>query len=121
MLGWTLLTAMFYIWKVQKTLIKYQVRLRRQHKSKTLNTKITLRSTEVKDAINHYWKLRANHPDLSVKIPVYYTFENWYGTGETIWPKAKRACNCGATVLVMKQQSQNSQHSCNPKGKYQVK
>ena len=30
--------------------------------------KITLRSQEVNDAINHYWELQANHPDLTVKF-----------------------------------------------------
>ena len=29
---------------------------------------ITLRSQEVNDAINHYWELKANHPDLNVKF-----------------------------------------------------
>ena len=29
---------------------------------------ITLRSQEVSDAINHYWELQANHPDLNVKF-----------------------------------------------------
>ena len=30
--------------------------------------KITLRSKEVNGAINHYWKLRNNHPDMCVKF-----------------------------------------------------
>ena len=30
--------------------------------------KITLRSQEVNDAINHYWELQANHPDRKVKF-----------------------------------------------------
>ena len=30
--------------------------------------KITLRSKEVNDAIDHYWELRTNHPDRSVKF-----------------------------------------------------
>ena len=30
--------------------------------------KITLRSQEVNDAINHYWELRTNHPEQSVKF-----------------------------------------------------
>ena len=29
---------------------------------------ITLRSQEVKDAINHYWELQAKHPDLNLKF-----------------------------------------------------
>ena len=35
---------------------------------KDTQRKITLRSQEVNDAINHYWKLQANHPDLSMKF-----------------------------------------------------
>ena len=35
---------------------------------KNTQHKITLRSQEVNDAINHYWKLRNDHPDLCVKF-----------------------------------------------------
>ena len=35
---------------------------------KDTQRKITLRSQEVNDAINQYWKLQANHPDLSMKF-----------------------------------------------------
>ena len=35
---------------------------------KDTQRKITLRSQEVNYAINHYWKLQANHPDLSMKF-----------------------------------------------------
>ena len=35
---------------------------------KNTQHKITLRSQEVNDAINHYWELRKNHPDLCVKF-----------------------------------------------------
>ena len=35
---------------------------------KNTKHKITLRSQEVNDAINHYWELRNNHPDTCVKF-----------------------------------------------------
>lgn len=35
---------------------------------KDTQNNITLRSQEVNDAINHYWTLQANHPDLNVKF-----------------------------------------------------
>ena len=35
---------------------------------KDTQRKITLRSQEVNDAINHYWELQSKHPDMSVKF-----------------------------------------------------
>ena len=46
------------IWKAPKTLTEYQMTAAMVVQVKDTQRKITLRSKEVNDAINHYWELQ---------------------------------------------------------------